>query len=45
MIDLERGELVREVDGFPGYWVTSLGRVISEPNVSHKDGKACQGGY
>lgn len=33
MIDLEPGEEVRGIEGFPNYYVTSFGRVIAGPSV------------
>lgn len=35
VITLELGEEVSEIEGFPNYWVTSFGRVVSGPNHCH----------
>lgn len=37
MLSLELGEEVREIEGFPNFFVTSFGRVVSGPNRIHKD--------
>lgn len=34
-IPLEVNEEVREIEGFPNYWITSFGKVISGPNRLH----------
>lgn len=36
MIDLEEGEELRDIEGFPNYWITSFGRVISGPKHTFK---------
>ena len=52
IFNTQPGEEIREIEDFPGYWASNLGRIISAPNHIHKEWvvlKSClsksQGGY